>query len=134
MQRSLYIAVGLITIAVGAAVLTEATVAWSDRGRLLDGVGVLTKPSVSPTPKPSVSVASPSVSPTPVATATPTPAPTAVTNDFVHLRGGASTSYPIVENLNAGTAVTLGSYVDSQWQEVTVAGVHGYIYKTYLNY
>jgi len=50
------------------------------------------------------------------------------------MRSGASTTTPIVADLNGGSVVTLGSYSDSQWQQVTYNGLNGYIFKSYLAY
>lgn len=70
-----------------------------------------------------------------VATPAPEPAaPTATTKSFVRFRAGRSTSSAVLAELQAGTVVTLGSYVDSKWQQATYNGQTGYIAKVYLQY
>lgn len=70
-----------------------------------------------------------------VAAPAPEPAaPTATTKSFVRFRAGRSTSSAVLAELQAGTVVTLGSYVDSKWQQATYNGQTGYIAKTYLQY
>jgi hypothetical protein len=120
--------VGVLVITLMAAGLTELTLAHGGRLSAIDGVAPA--PSHTPTPTPTPS---PSATATPTPSATPTPR-TAVTNGFVHLRAAASTSSAIVANLDGGTTVQLGSYVDSQWQGVVVNGQSGYIFRSYLNY
>ncbi|MBW4061336.1 hypothetical protein HJC99_02060 [Candidatus Saccharibacteria bacterium] len=137
MQRVIYIAIGVGIITLGAAGLTEATLAYSGRDVLLDGTPAVhaspsPAPSRSPSPSPTVV---PSVVPSPTVTPVlPSGAPTATTNSFVHMRASASINSAIVANLNGGTVVTLESYVDSRWQEVSVGGQMGYVYRSYLTY
>ncbi|HSX02350.1 MAG TPA: SH3 domain-containing protein [Candidatus Saccharimonadia bacterium] len=138
MKRAVLIAVGILGLTLLAASLTELTLALGHGGSLSDDLKVRPQatpsPSTTPTPPPTTT---PSPSPLPTATPTsiPTPAvPTAVTNSFVHLRAGASTATPILADLNGGTVVTLGSYSDSQWQQVQYNGLNGYVYKSYLTY
>ena len=70
-----------------------------------------------------------------VAAPAPEPAaPTATTKSFVRFRAGRSTSSAVLAELQAGTVVTLGSYVDSKWQQATYNGQTGYIAKAYLQY
>lgn len=70
-----------------------------------------------------------------VATPAPEPAaPTATTKSFVRFRAARSTSSTVLAELQAGTVVTLGSYVDSKWQQATYNGQTGYIAKAYLQY
>ena len=131
MQRTVFRFIGVAVITLAAAGLTEATLAYGDRNVVSDGPrSVAASPSPKPTPTPMITpTASPTVSPASI----PSP-PTAVTNSFVHLRSGASTNTPIIANLDGGTVVTLGTYVDSQWQAVTVNGQSGYVYRSYLTY
>ena len=91
-------------------------------------------PSRSATPKPSVS-ASPAAAPSAAPSSSPAPnLPTAVTNGFVHMRAGTSTSTAIVANLNAGTVVYLTGKAIGLWQPALYQGLNGYIYTPYLNY
>lgn len=72
--------------------------------------------------------------PAPVA---PAPAPvvrTATTKSFVRFRAARSTSSTVLAELQAGTVVTLGDYVDAKWQQATYNGQTGYIAKVYLQY
>lgn len=150
MERAALTAIGLLVIGVLAAGLTETALALNQRGFIAEVApavksgptptsarpGVTATPQLTATPVPP---AVPNVTPTPVPTPLPTPVPTvvvpgAVTNSFVHLRAGASTATPILTDLQAGTRVVLGSYRDSQWQEVTVNGYHGYVFRAYLQY
>ena len=133
MRRVIFSAIGIIVLTLAAVGLTEATLAIGHRGRIADD-----KAAHTPSPKPTPS-ATPSSTPTPTLTPVPTPVPTpttrtATTNSFVHMRSGASTTTPIVADLNGGSVVTLGSYSDSQWQQVTYNGLNGYIFKSYLAY
>lgn len=84
-------------------------------------------PTTEPTPTPAAVLG---------AEATPTPAParTATTKSFVRMRSKATTSSAVVAGLNKGTTVTLGSFSNAGWQEVTVDGKHGYVSKSYLIY
>ena len=136
MQRGVFIGVGVLAITLVAGGLTEATLARGDRAGLSDGSVAVASPKV--TPKPSTTPqASAAPSPTPAPAVTPvlpSGAPTATTNSFVHLRAAASINSAIVTDLNGGTVVTLGDYEDSQWQQVSVNGLNGYIYRSYLAY
>ena len=77
-------------------------------------------------------VETPAPVPTPVAE---TPAVrTATTKSFVRFRAGRSTSSAVLAELDGGTVVTLGDYVDSKWQQVTYNGQTGYVAKVYLQY
>jgi uncharacterized protein YgiM (DUF1202 family) len=137
MKRAVLIAVGILGLTLVATGLTELTLALGHGGSLSDDLKVrpqtLPSPSASPTPSPAATPPSPP--PTIALTPSPTPAaPMATTNSFVHLRAGASTATPILTDLNGGTVVTLGSYSDSQWQEVQYNGLKGYVFKSYLAY
>lgn len=120
-------------LALLAAGLTEATMAYGSRSRLaLDTDGAL-RPA---TPTPTAS-ATPTATPTPTPTDTPTPTPviaTATTNGFVHMRASATTASAIVIDLNAGTVVELLPYRDSLWQQVRYQGYTGYLWRAYLTY
>jgi len=136
MQRAVFVLVGVLVLSLAAFGLAEATLVFGHRGALTDDRSV--RPSTSPKTdaKPS---ASPATTPTPTPTPAPTPAPTpdartATTISFVHMRAGASTSTPILTDLNGGTVVTLGTYADSQWQQVYYNGQSGYVFKAYLRY
>ena len=130
MQRAGFVLIGILVLALVASGLAEATMVLGTRNRTSDEQHA--RPSFSPTPTPPPS---PSATATPPPTPTPTPAaPTATTISFVHMRSGASTATPIVVDLNGGTVVTLGSYVDSQWQQVSYNGYNGYIFRSYLQY
>jgi uncharacterized protein YgiM (DUF1202 family) len=127
---------GVLVLAVCAGVLTEASLALGHRGGIVDDTlfrpAAHTSPSATPKPTPT-----PSKTPTltPTVTPTPTPAgPVAVTNGFVHLRSAATTSSAILTDLQAGTTVHLLSYSDASWQQVSVNGFTGYIFKSYLRY
>ncbi len=95
----------------------------------------------SPSPNPSGTPAtSPSATAPPSPSASPVlgaqaPAPaTATTKQRVHLRAAASATSQDLGWVEANTAVTLGSFANANWQEVTVTTRHGYIAKTYLRY
>jgi uncharacterized protein YgiM (DUF1202 family) len=138
MKRVVYTAIGILALTAVAAGLTELAFALGHRGRLADDQAQRHMATPSPSPSPSAS-ATPAPMPTPAATPAPTPvstpaAATAVTNSFVHMRAGASTTTAIVADLNGGSEVTLGSYRDSQWQQVTYNGLNGYIFRSYLTY
>ncbi len=136
MRRTGFILFGMLVLSLAAFGLAEVTLGLGHRGGLTDDTSV--RPSVSPkaTPTPSlVSTPTPTASPVPVVTPAPTPAAaTATTISFVHMRAGASTSTPIVIDLNGGSVLTLGSYADSQWQQVYYGGRSGYVFKAYLSY
>ncbi len=138
MRRIVFTVIGILSLSLVAAGLTEATLALGHRGHLHDDrharPGATPKPSVTPTLTPTPN-ASPTSTPVPTTAPAPTPAArTAVTNGFVRMRAGASTSTAIVVELNGGTVVTLGTYSDSQWQQVQYNGLNGYIFKSYLNF
>lgn len=100
---------------------------------------VTVKPSPTPTPS---ATPSPTPTPTPVATPLPTPVATptpiaqrtAVTNGFVRMRAGKSTSSAIVTELQGGSTVILGNDETSLWQQASYGQFSGYIWKSYLNY
>jgi len=136
MQRAVFILVGVLVLSLTAFGLAEATMAFGHRGALTDDRTVRPSTSAKATPKltPSPS-ATPTLAPTPLPTPVPTAAaPTATTASFVHMRAGASTATAILADLNGGTVVTLGSYVDSQWQQVYYNGQSGYVFRAYLRY
>lgn len=60
--------------------------------------------------------------------------PTATTNSFVYLRPTASTSRTALQGLQAGTVVQYSVKSTGLWQQVTVNGVTGYVYKKWLTY
>ncbi|MDB5179036.1 MAG: hypothetical protein JWN01_979 [Patescibacteria group bacterium] len=136
-SRGLAIFGGILTLAVLAGGLTEATLAIGHRGGIMDDT--LSRPvghaTPAPTPKPA-----PSATPASAAPATPVPTlgpssdgPTAITNSFVHMRAGKSTATAILADLDGDTRVRLLPDSDAQWQQVEYNGLVGYIFKTYLN-
>ena len=145
MQRVVFVLIGVMALSLVAFGLSEATMAVGHRNGFTAGLwphaSALPKVVTSPSPSPSSSVsplalpsAAPVATPTPAPLASPSVIPTATTVSFVHMRAGASTATPIVVDLDGGAVVTLGAYVDSQWQQVTYNGQNGYIFKTYLRY
>ena len=123
---------GVLVLALIAAGLTEATVAFGSHGRLTNSTALRpATPTPTPTPTPT---AVPTPTPTPAPTATPVPARTAITNGFVHMRASNTTSSAILIDLNAGTRVELLAYSDNLWQQVRYNGYVGYIWKGYLAY
>ena len=135
MRRTLLILSGVLVLALLAAGLTEAALAIGHRGTIADDAVSRTTtptPGVSSTPTPTPS-ATPAVTSTPTPVTTPV-AHTATTTVQVRLRVGASTSSAMIAWIDAGTVVTLGNYVDASWQEVTVNGLNGYIFRAYLAY
>jgi uncharacterized protein YgiM (DUF1202 family) len=137
MQRIIFIMMGLSVISLGAASLTEATLAYGGRNSAHDGHSqYLVHPVSSATPQPTTALPSPpAVAVTPASTPVPASTrPSATTNAFVHLRASASTNSAIIANLDGGSIVTLEAYSDQSWQEVSVNGQTGYIYKSYLIY
>ena len=133
---------GVMILALIAGGLTEATLAWGHRGRLANDTlerPVITPKSrvpvaATPTPTPKVASATPATpTPAPAPTATPS-GPQGVTNSFVHMRAGKTTSTPILADLEAGTRVEILSDSDAQWQQVRYNGNVGYLYKLYLDY
>ena len=118
---------GLTVIIVGAGLLTYCAQL---------AVAELAKPKPVTVKKVEV-VEQPKVAePAPVAEA-PAPAPvvrTATTKSFVRFRAGRSTSSAVLAELQGGTVVTLGDYVDSKWQQASYNGQTGYIAKVYLQY
>ena len=60
--------------------------------------------------------------------------PTATTNSFVYLRPTAATSGTPLKDLEAGTVVEYDTKSTTLWQQVTVDGVTGYVYKKFLTY
>ena len=118
-------------LALLAAGLTEATMAYGPHGRLAnDSVLRPVTPTPSPSPSPT-----PTPTPTPILTPTPTPViPTATTNGFVHMRASNTTASAIIIDLTAGTTVELLGYRDSLWQQVRYNGYTGYLWRAYLTY
>jgi uncharacterized protein YgiM (DUF1202 family) len=136
MGRAAATLVGVLILALLAGGLTEVTLAIGHRGGISDDRAVRPRTSASPH-----ATGSPKMSPTPTPTLTPTATPTAtpagpvaVTNGFVHMRAGKSTSTAILADLQAGTTVQLLPDSDSQWQQVQYNGLTGYIFKSYLRY
>ncbi len=127
-MRAVFTLQGILLLAVIASGLTEFTLVYAKHA----APEVAVSPSPSPSPSPS---ATPTPTATPTATPVATPAvATVVTNGFVHMRAGASTSTPIVTDLQAGTTLIRGTYSDSQWQQVSYNGLNGYVFKAYLTY
>ena len=129
---------GILVLALLAGGLTEATLALGHHGGIADDAKLRPQSSVTPTPTPSPSSSS---TPSPAATLAATPTPvatpvlkTAVTNSFVRIRAGKSTTSAIMYELNGGTVVGLLPGGDSTWQQVSYQGSIGYIYRTYLTY
>lgn len=105
---------------------------------LPDGGVVLPLPTASPAPV---------VTPTPTATPAPvlpapveTPAPTAtpqtaqagfINADYVRFRTGPSTSYPIIDTYNTGTALTVTG-TSGDWTACIINGVNGYVFTQYV--
>ena len=135
MGRATATLAGILVLALIAGGLTEVTLAVGHRQGISDDAVLAPKSTPTPSLTPHAK-ATPSPTATPSATPTPTATPgsVATTNSFVHLRQEATTSSEILENLNGGTTVQLLSYEDDQWQEVSVNGVQGYIFKSYLTY
>lgn len=132
MQRAVFVLLGVLVLSLAAFGLAELTMVYGQRSAITDdrSVRLSTSPQATATPIPT-----PSVTPTPVPTPVPTAAaPTVTTISFVHMRTGASTSTPILTDLNGGTVLTLGAYADSQWQQVYYNGRSGYVFKAYLRY
>lgn len=136
MQRAVFVLLGVLVLSLAAFGLAEVTMVSDHRFPLTDDRSVRpstgSKTAVTPSP-------SPSATPAPTLVPDPTPAPTpvastAITVSFVHMRAGASTSTPILTDLNGGTVVTLGAYADNQWQQVFYNGQSGYVFKAYLRY
>lgn len=127
-MRAAFTLIGILLLAVIASALTEFTLVYAKH--TTPEVSVSVSPTPTPTPSPTPT---PTVTPTSTPIATPS-VPTVVTNGFVHMRSGASTSTPIVTDLQAGTTLILGSYSDSQWQQVSYNGINGYVFKAYLTY
>lgn len=142
MGRAVATLCGILVLALVAGCLTEASFAYGHGigNDPVSSVATVPAKSASPTPSPtkapaSTPIATPTFSPTPTPTPSATPStPTAATNSFVHLRSQMSTASTILANLNADTTVILLSGGDSSWQEVSVDGYDGYVYRTYLNY
>ena len=144
MQRAGFVFIGILMLSLIATGLSEATLMLGHRGALSDEhvARVMKTPLATVRPVPSLAP-TPSVTASMTATAVPTPTaapqavpsgPTATTVSFVHMRAGASTATAIVTDLNAGTVVSLGKYVDSQWQQVSYGSFEGYVYRAYLRY
>jgi uncharacterized protein YgiM (DUF1202 family) len=137
MGRALATLSGVLVLALLAGGLTEAALARGHHGGIVDDAKLRpAASSTAPTPKATPSP-TPTATATPVASPKPTVTPTgpkAVTNSFVHLRAGKSTNTAILNNLDAGTSVSLLPDSDSTWQQVQYAGSVGYIYRAYLTY
>lgn len=136
MERGVLIGVGILSLALTATGLTEATMVLNHRHDLTNDQSV--RPSASPTPS---ATPTPTATPAPTAVPTPTATPavapaagTATTVSFVRLRAGASTTTAVLAELDGGVTLTLGSYRDSQWQQVIYNGQTGYIFLSYLRY
>ena len=127
MLRLLSTILGIVMLALIATALTETSLA----------VGKTQTTSPEPATKAVTTTAKPAT-PTASTTTTPSPAapasPTATVNGYVHMRTSPTTSASIVFDLNAGDVVSYGQVDDGLWQTVTYQGIHGYIYKTYLDY
>lgn len=142
MERWIYLGIGIIALAIVAGGLTQSSLAWGGRGpapdvSLVHPTARATLPATtSPVPSimPPVSASlSPSATPAPTPAATPN-GPTATTVSFVRLRAGASTSSGVLAELQGGTVLQLGTYQDSQWQQVSYNGLNGYVFRSYLQY
>lgn len=103
--------------------------------------GELQLPQASPTPIPVVTPA-PTATPVPVTPApTQLPLPTAtpsqnaqagyINADYVRFRTGPSTSYPIIDTYNKGTAL-IATGTSGDWTACTINGVSGYVFTTYV--
>lgn len=90
--------------------------------------------SQTPASEPPKPVEAPKPEPAPVPTPAPAPDRTAVTNSFVRLRAGKSTSTNVLAELQGGTKVILLDDSDQLWQQVKYNDLTGYIYKSYLTY
>lgn len=95
--------------------------------------GLLPLPTSTPVPV---------VTPAPTATPAPTvaPAPTAapqggqagfINADYVRFRTGPSTSYPIIDTYNKGTALTVTG-TSGDWTACIIDGVNGYVFTQYV--
>jgi hypothetical protein len=130
--RTLATVFGITVLALLASGLTEASLALGSRQ------------TISPEPMQKIAVVSPKVITTvkpPPAALVPAPAVpatpaqlSATVNGFVHLRSAATTSSPILVDLNAGNVVQYTAVDSGLWQAVTYQGQSGYVYKSYLNY
>jgi hypothetical protein len=139
-ERGVLITVGILSLALAATGLTEATMALNHQRDLANDQAV--RPATTVTPKPTATPA-PTVTANPITTPAPTPVPaatlaptagTATTVSFVRLRAGASTNTAVLAELDGGVTMKLGTYRDSQWQQVFYNGQTGYIYLSYLRY
>ncbi|MGN0981964.1 MAG: SH3 domain-containing protein [Candidatus Limivicinus sp.] len=94
-----------------------------------------TAPAPVETPAPTavpVPTAAPVPSATPVPTATPQAAQAGFINaDYVRFRTGPSTSYPIIDTYNRGTALTVTG-TSGDWTACTINGVSGYVFSQYV--
>lgn len=108
---------------------------------LPDNEGGLQLPLSSAAPSPAatpVPTATPvPVTPAPTQTPTPTAAPSQsaqagfINADYVRFRTGPSTSYPIIDTYNKGTALT-ATGTSGDWTACTINGVSGYVFTTYV--
>lgn len=133
-MQNLAVAFGILVLTAFGAGVTEISLA---AGRQTADQPVRPAPRASVTPTPS---ARPTPTPSPEAALAPSPSPagpalpTALTNGFVHMRAGTSTSTAIITGLQAGTTVELTGKAIGLWQPVLYHGLNGYIYTPYLNY
>jgi len=127
-KRNIYRSIpGVLLIIVAAAGLTYGAVLAVDKLTKPKPVKVQTKTVVV---KEEPKVEAPAPAPVVEAPA----ARTATTKSFVRFRAGRSTSSAVLAELDGGTVVTLGDYVDTKWQQVTYNGQTGYVAKVYLSY
>jgi hypothetical protein len=120
---------GVILIITAAGLLTYgASLAVAE---LTKPKPVVTKTIVVVKEEPKVE--EPAPAPTPEPAPEPT-LPTATTNSFVYLRPTASTSGTPLKDLQAGTVVQYTTRSTTAWQQVTVDGVTGYVYKRWLTF
>ena len=95
--------------------------------------GLLPLPTSTPVP---VVTPAPTAAPVPTATPAPTAAPQGgqagfINADYVRFRTGPSTSYPIIDTYNKGTALTVTG-TSGDWTACTIDGVNGYVFSQYV--
>ena len=94
--------------------------------------GLLPLPTATPVP---VETPVPTATPAPVEpipTETPQSARAGFINaDYVRFRTGPSTSYPIIDTYNKGTALTVTGTA-GDWTACTINGVNGYVFSQYV--
>lgn len=126
-----------VAIAIPGVIIIVAAAGLMTYGASL-AVAELTKPKPVVTKTVVVVKEEPKVeTPAPVVAPEPTPEPvarTATTKSFVRFRAERSTSSAVLAELQGGTVVTLGDYVDTKWQQAAYNGQTGYIAKVYLQY